>query len=547
MAIAHRDVAGLLKKRGYQEVKKIGEGSFGKAILVQNRDGNRLVCKMVDVSKASAKEQRDALQEGQLLSTLKHPYIVRYRENFTEAGWFCILMDYCESGDLTKQVEHSRRSRTPLPEDQVLRWFTQAILALKYIHDRHILHRDLKPGNFFLSKSGSVKMGDFGIAKVLSCTMACARTQIGTPYYLSPEVCQEKPYAWPSDIWAMGCILYELCAAKVPFDASNISGLVQKIIRGPMPTPPAKYSEFTRGLISEMMNRNPGKRPSTDDILKRPQIQAIVRQMLDEVQPSQESVKVADPTALAPAANVGRDAAKAAAPGTPATGPYKKGDAVEYHSSTHQDWLPASVLQVDGSGRIIIDLKPNTWMSPEEQAIKIRRRRGGAYPNRGAVAAIATPSRHREAAPRGVATPQPMQHRSPSAVALPPAPGAICSPMRQRSPSLGAMAQPPPSAAARGRSPSVNATPRDCSPARGIAAPSAGAPGSRASSPRRSPSRGPSPAPSGGGGAARAGGGDVHHTPRIRPPGIPRAGVADSPLGRRNPSAGAVGAAIAGS
>ncbi|CAE8582727.1 unnamed protein product [Polarella glacialis] len=376
MAMAHRDVGGLLRKKGYQEIKKIGEGSFGKAILVQSKEGHRYVCKMVDVSKASAKEQKDALQEGTLLAALKHPYIVRYRENFTEAGWFCILMDFCEGGDLTKMIESNRRSRKTFLEDQVLRWFTQGVLALKYIHDRHILHRDLKPSNFFLSKSGSLKMGDFGIAKVLSCTIACAKTQIGTPYYLSPEVCQEKPYAWPSDIWAMGCILYELCALKVPFDAPNISGLVQKIIRGPLPVAPNTYSSFVREMVAEMLNRTPSKRPSTDDVLKRPKIQAIVRQMLDEAQVNPEPGKAAvDPTALVPVQRVGPAAAQAAYPGNTPAAAYRAGDLVEYHSNTHQDWLPAAVLSVDGAGRIVIDLKPNTWMNAEEQSRKIRPRK----------------------------------------------------------------------------------------------------------------------------------------------------------------------------
>merc|ERR1719450_1449230 len=150
-------------------------------------------------------------------------------------------MDFCEGGDMTAQIEKARKLRKPIQEDQVMRWFTQAVLALKYIHEKHILHRDLKPQNFFLSKN-VLKMGDFGIAKVLSCTIAVARTQIGTPYYLSTELCQEKPYTWPSDIWSMGCILYELCALKVPFDAANISGLVQKICRGPTPVIHASYS-----------------------------------------------------------------------------------------------------------------------------------------------------------------------------------------------------------------------------------------------------------------------------------------------------------------
>ncbi|CAJ1332005.1 unnamed protein product [Effrenium voratum] len=276
MSVAHSNVGGLLRKHGYAEIKKVGEGSFGKALLVRGEDGQKLICKMVDVSKASRREMEDAVKEGKLLSELKHPYIVRYRESFTESGWLCILMDYCEGGDLTARISEAKRSRKPMSEDQILRWFVQAILALKYIHEKHVLHRDLKPSNFFLSKSGNLKMGDFGIAKVLACTIAVAKTQIGTPYYLSPELCQEKPYTFSSDIWAMGCILFErgarirkrrtpprvhvglgkkkkkakqtnqnkktqfgsclasmgmprLCALKVPFDAPNIPGLVQKI------------------------------------------------------------------------------------------------------------------------------------------------------------------------------------------------------------------------------------------------------------------------------------------------------------------------------
>merc|ERR1719221_1687765 len=200
-------------------------------------------------------------------------------------------MDYCEGGDLTSQVEAARKVKRYIQEAQVLRWITQALLALKYIHDKHVLHRDLKSGNFFLSRAGNLKMGDFGIAKVLGSTCAVAMTQIGTPYYLSPEVCQDKPYAWASEIWAMGIILFELCALQLPFGANsgqNMIALVQAIVRGPTPHLPEEYSEFVRRLCHDMLNKNPGLRPSAGAILARPELQVIVQGFFEEARQKAE-------------------------------------------------------------------------------------------------------------------------------------------------------------------------------------------------------------------------------------------------------------------
>jgi NIMA (never in mitosis gene a)-related kinase 1/4/5 len=102
---------------------------------------------------------------------------------------------------------------------------------MDYVHSRKILHRDIKSQNIFLTKANTVKLGDFGISKVLDSTMDHANTVQGTPYYMSPEVCQNKPYTYQSDIWALGCILYELCTLKHAFHAENLLGLVFKIVQ----------------------------------------------------------------------------------------------------------------------------------------------------------------------------------------------------------------------------------------------------------------------------------------------------------------------------
>jgi len=146
---AREDLSSILVSHGYREIRQIGEGSFAKALLVEASDGAQLVCKVMDTTEATRKEADDAAKEGQLLASLQHPFVVRYRGSFCEAGNLCIVMDFCEGGELAKYIRKARKSRQRIPEDQVLRWFTQATLALKYIHDKHILHRDLKPANFF--------------------------------------------------------------------------------------------------------------------------------------------------------------------------------------------------------------------------------------------------------------------------------------------------------------------------------------------------------------------------------------------------------------
>ena len=142
-----------------------------------------------------------------------------------------IIMEFCEHGDLAYHVRKKKAKNEQFSETEIMNWFVQLCLSLEYVHSRKILHRDLKTQNIFLTKDNTVKLGDFGISKVLECTQDHAMTVQGTPYYMSPEVCQNKPYTYQSDIWALGCILYELCTLKHAFHAENLLGLVFKIVQ----------------------------------------------------------------------------------------------------------------------------------------------------------------------------------------------------------------------------------------------------------------------------------------------------------------------------
>ncbi|XP_035180304.1 serine/threonine-protein kinase Nek1 isoform X6 [Oxyura jamaicensis] len=252
----------------YIKVQKIGEGSFGKAILVKAKENSQqYVIKEINISKMSNKEREESRREVAVLANMKHPNIVLYRESFEENGCLYIVMDYCEGGDLFKKI--NAQKGILFSEDQILDWFVQICLALKHIHDRKILHRDIKSQNIFLTKDGTVQLGDFGIARVLNSTVELARTCIGTPYYLSPEICQNRPYNNKSDIWALGCVLYEMCTLKHAFEAGNMKNLVLKIISGSFPPVSMHYSYDLRNLLSQLFKRNPKDRPSVNSILEK--------------------------------------------------------------------------------------------------------------------------------------------------------------------------------------------------------------------------------------------------------------------------------------
>ena len=211
--------------QNYEQIKTLGQGGYGKAILARRKsDRKQFVIKEVRLTTLSPKDREDAIKEARVLASLRHPYIVEYTESFQERGCLFIVMGYADGGDLAKKIE-SRGGRL-FSEEEVLHDFIELALAIKYIHDRKICHRDLKGQNIFLMKDGTVKLGDFGIARVLEHTFQLCKTQIGTPFYLSPEICQGRNYNMKTDIWSLGCILYELCTLKHAFQAGNMNQLL---------------------------------------------------------------------------------------------------------------------------------------------------------------------------------------------------------------------------------------------------------------------------------------------------------------------------------
>ncbi|NXH68825.1 NEK5 kinase, partial [Hydrobates tethys] len=264
----------------YEIIKKIGEGSFGKIFLAKGKvDNEQCVIKEINLTKMPVKEKEASQKEVILLAKMKHANIVTFYASLQEKNKLYIVMEYCDGGDLMKRI--NMQHGVLFDEDQILSWFVQISLGLKHIHDKKILHRDVKAQNIFLSNNGKIaKLGDFGVARQLNSTMEFAHTCVGTPYYLSPEICENQPYNNKTDIWSLGCVLYELCALKHPFEGNSLHQLVLKICRGYFHPVSPNYSYDLRILISQLFKISPRDRPSINSILRKPFLQKLVLRYL---------------------------------------------------------------------------------------------------------------------------------------------------------------------------------------------------------------------------------------------------------------------------
>lgn len=255
-------------------VRPIGSGSFGQVFLVVHRaEQKEFVMKSIELHTSNPESREATEMEVKLLSSMRHPNIVLYRESFVDqGGYLCIVMEYCEHGDIYSYIQEAKKVQRYPDENRLLSWFIQIALALHALHRKKILHRDLKTQNIFLTGNKAqgifaLKLGDFGIARVLDSTSDLAKTQIGTPFYMSPELINNKPYGTKSDVWGLGCILYEIVHGHRAFDAQSLNGLALKIIKGAHNSITVNCSAGTKALIKSMLSTKAKNRPFLREIM----------------------------------------------------------------------------------------------------------------------------------------------------------------------------------------------------------------------------------------------------------------------------------------
>ena len=275
--------------KDFEIMKQIGKGAFGTVYKVKRRkDGQIYAMKSINISKMDKASIDNTLNEIRILCSTNHDNIVAYKEAFLDKNdtELYVIMEFVGGGDISSKISECSKRRLLINEETIWNYFIQLLCALDKLHRMKIMHRDVKSANVFLSDDYlTLKLGDLNVAKIAKNDLAS--TQIGTPYYLAPEVWKNEIYSYKCDVFSLGCVLYEMATLKVPFEAGSLPELFKKVTRGLIAKIPSTYSDNLYTMIKLCLTVDPRSRPSITQLLEHPLVANRVAAMKPDLKADQ--------------------------------------------------------------------------------------------------------------------------------------------------------------------------------------------------------------------------------------------------------------------
>ena len=258
----------------FEIIRTLGQGAFSTVFLVKRKQNNKqYALKSIKMENLSKTEQQNSVNEIRILSSIVHPNIIAYKESFW--NWknktLNIIMEYCDDGDLETKIKKMQRNKIKFNENLIWNYAFQILFGIKALHDKGVIHRDLKSANIFLTRlNNKCKIGDLNTGKVIknNKNKNNVNCQIGTPSYFSPEIWKKEEITYKSDIWAFGCIVYEMCCLRMPFKGKNMKELKENICKGKFEKISSRYSKELWEFIQTLLESDSEKRPNCDMILE---------------------------------------------------------------------------------------------------------------------------------------------------------------------------------------------------------------------------------------------------------------------------------------
>lgn len=243
----------------------IGQGCFGKVYKGRRRYTGQIVAlKFISKRGKPEKEQINLRLELGILQGLDHENIICLLDSFETDTDFVVVTEFAY-GELFEIFQDDKS----LPEDQVQNVARQLAKALNYLHSRNIVHRDMKPQNVLVGPGDTIKLCDFGFARVMSSQTTVLTSIKGTPLYMAPELVQERPYNYSADLWSLGVICYELFVGQPPFYTNSLISLIHLIVENPVKYPDTMSSDF-RSFLQGLLQKDPKRRLGWPDLLHHP-------------------------------------------------------------------------------------------------------------------------------------------------------------------------------------------------------------------------------------------------------------------------------------